>query len=338
MTDVVTPTEDAGELGQGGGLLAELAFSDLYLEPDIQAWFKRSPDDRERHVVQGDLLEETQALRRRLQEHNTGHDFRVDWEGVRVRVQRIETVDGDVYVCRRLRERPMAFADLGYPPKLMKALLSEDFTKGGLVLFTGPAGAGKSTSLASWLAARLATFGGTACTIENPVEVALHGRHGTGDVVGTCYQTQVREDAEFGPSIQRILRAAPNMIFIGEIRGRDAAAQAVLAGTSGHLVSSTLHANNVQAGLERLKTMMAESRLDAGFLADSVAAVLHQTMTTTRLGGTQRRRVSVTPLIVSGAQNETAIRAHLRSGEFSQLVSEIERQRRVMSSGNEGAI
>lgn len=338
MTSAVIATAETSEPGQGGGPLVGLAFSDLYLEPDSQAWFKRSPDDRERHVVQGDTLEETLALRKRLQEHNTGRDFRVDWESIRLRVQRIETVDGDVYVCRRLLDQPIAFAELGYPPKLMKALLSDEFTKGGLVLFTGPAGAGKSTSLASWLAARLATFGGTACTIENPVEVTLHGRHGTGDVVGTCYQTQVREDAEFGPSIQRILRAAPNMIFIGEIRGKDAAAQAVLAGTSGHLVTSTLHANNVQAGLERLKTMLAESGLDAGFLADAVAAVLYQTMTTTRIGGTQRKRVVVTPLIVAGAQNETAIRAHLRSGDFSQLVSEIERQRRVMVQSGEGAL
>lgn len=320
------------------GRLAGLGFSDLYLEPEDQAWFKLAPDDRERHVVSGALLEEAHELRRSLQDHRTGLDFRVDWDGLRLRVQRIETVNGDVYVCRRLLDHPMPFQELKFPQKLSDVLLGDDLGRGGLVLFTGPTGAGKSMSQASWIAARLARFGGTACTVENPVEVPLHGRHGSGGVVGTCYQTEVHDDAEFGPSIRRILRAAPNMMMIGEIRANDAAAQAVLAGSSGHLVSSTLHANDVLAALERLKTMLVETSLDVNFMADALAVVLHQTMITSRVGGESKRRVVVSPLVIAGAANETAIRSTIRKGDFSLLASEMRRQDQLCRSSEGGRL
>lgn len=311
--------------------LKALPFSDLYLEPD-GAWFKTSPSDRERRTLGERTLEETLELRRRLQEHRTGLDFRAEWDGIGLRVQRIETLEGDVYICRRLLDRPIDYDKLGYPPRLLDAMLSEHFGKGGLVLWTGATGDGKSMSQASWMIERLRKFGGTACTVENPVEIVLQGRHGAGPIVGTCYQTEVHSDAEFGTTIHRLLRAAPNLIMLGEIRTREAAAQAVLAGTSGHLVSSTLHANDVQTALERMKNMVRESGLDVSFLADALCAVIHQSMRMASYGGTERRILTVTPLVIAGVTNETAIRATLRKGDFSQLSSEIDRQRRIVSA------
>ncbi|RKP47564.1 ATPase, T2SS/T4P/T4SS family [Trinickia fusca] len=314
-----------------GVALKDLPFSDLYLEPD-GAWFKTSPSDKERRSLVDLSLDESLALRRRLQEHRTGLDFRADWEGIGLRVQRIETLEGDVYICRRLLDRPIEYSRLGYPPRLLDAMLSDAFAKGGLVLWTGATGDGKSMSQASWMLERLKRFGGTACTVENPVEIVLQGRHGSGSVVGTCYQTEVHNDSEFGTTIHRLLRAAPNLIMLGEIRTREAAAQAVLAGTSGHLVSSTLHANDVQTALERMKNMVRESGLDVSFLADALCAVIHQSMRMASYGGSERRVITVTPLVIAGATNETAIRATLRKGDFSQLSSEIDRQRRIVSA------
>jgi len=319
--------------------LKALPFSDLYLEPDGEAWFKNSPNDRERHSLVRPSREEALELRHQLQEHRTGLDFRADWKGMGLRVQRIETLDGDVYICRRLLDRPIPFERIGYPRRLQEQLLADNFSKGGLVLWTGATGDGKSMSQASWLIGRLRKFGGTACTVENPVEIMLQGRHGSGAVMGTCYQTEVQTDGEFGVAIHRLLRAAPNMIMLGEIRTREAAAQAVLAGTSGHLVSSTLHANDVQTALERMKNMVRESGLDVSFLGDALSAILHQSMSTVTYMGRQRRVLKVTPLIVSGSANETGIRSNLRKGDFSQLSSEIERQRRIVSAeGDAGRI
>lgn len=312
-------------------LIKALAFSDLYLEPD-GAWYKKSPSDRDRGALSLAMLEEARAMRADLQGHKTGLDFRAHWDGVDYRVQRLETLNGDVYVCRRLLDKPIPFGELGYSKKLQEAMLTDNFTRGGLVLVTGSTGDGKSMTLASWLIERLKRFGGTACTVENPIEIILQGQYGSGSVVGTCYQTEVRSDADFSSAVVRLLRAAPNMIMLGEIRGRDVAAQAVLAGTSGHLVSSTLHANDLATALERLKNMTREAGLDVSFLADALCAVFHQEMSTSSFGGKEVRTLKVTPLIISGATNETGIRANLRSGEFSLLASEIERQKRLASS------
>jgi type II secretory ATPase GspE/PulE/Tfp pilus assembly ATPase PilB-like protein len=312
-------------------MLRELAFTDLYLEPD-GAWFKRGAGDKERRQLDRATLEESTALRRQLQGHQTGRDFRTEWERLGLRVQRLETLDGDVYVCRRLRDHPIEFEKIGFPAVLADALLADRFSKGGLVLWTGATGEGKSMSQASWVLARLSRFGGTACTVENPVEIRLQGQHGSGPVVGTCYQTEIRSDSEYAEEILRLLRAAPNLIMLGEIRSRDSAAQALLAGTSGHIVSATLHAKDVPMALERVKNMVRESGLDVNLLADSLCAVVHQSMRTVEFQGAERHVVTASPLIVSDSVNETAIRSTLRKGDFSQLASEIERQRNCIVS------
>lgn len=315
--------------GEPSGSLKTLDFSDLYLEPDGRAWFKNSPNDRQRHSIESEAgAAEIAELRRQLQEHRTGLDFRTEWDGIGLRVERINTLEGDVYVCRRLLKKPIAFEKLGMPPKLQESLLSEHL-KQGLVLFTGGTGSGKSMSQSSWLVARLARFGGTACTVENPIEIVLQGEHGFGDAVGTCYQTEVQSENEYGPAIQRMLRAAPNIIMLGEIRSKEAAAQAVLAGTSGHIVTSTVHGSDVQTCLERIKNMLRGSGLDESMLGEALAGVIHQSMTTYSFGeSTRARKLSVTPLMVAGSPSETAIRANLRTGDFSQLSSEIDRQKR----------
>lgn len=312
--------------------LGALAFSDLYLEPDGRAWYKRSTGDRERRVLEGIALEQALDLRKDIQQHKTGVDFRKYWEDLCLRVQRLDTLEGDVYVCRKLLPRPIPFEQIGYPAALQEALLSEAVTKSGLILWTGSTGAGKSMSQISWLEARLHRHGGTACTIENPVEITLQGPHGSGKVVGTCYQTEIQADEDYGKVILRLLRAAPNVIMLGEIRTRDAAAQTILAGTSGHCVSTTLHANDLQTALERLKNMLREAGLDVAFMAEALSAVIHQSMKVTYFGGKEIRTLTVTPLVISGSTNETGIRANIRSGEFTQLSSEIERQKRMLQS------
>jgi twitching motility protein PilT len=84
--------------------------------------------------------------------------------------------------------------------------------------------------------------------------------------------------------------------------------------------------------LERVKNMVRESGLDVNLLADSLCAVVHQSMRTVEFQGAERHVVTASPLIVSDSVNETAIRSTLRKGDFSQLASEIERQRNCIVS------
>ncbi|WP_321935268.1 ATPase, T2SS/T4P/T4SS family [Paraburkholderia sp. J8-2] len=314
--------------------VSALKFSDLYLEPGDIAWFKRNARDKQRNVVPVNLLASVTELRSNLSGHPTGFDFRANWEDVEIRVQRLETLDGDVFVCRRLLPRPIAFNVLGYPPRLQEALLSPVFSKGGLLVFAGASSEGKSMSLASWLVARMRKFGGTACTIENPIEIRLQGQYSSDDgkVIGTCYQNPAENDAQFGPLIVRMLRAAPNIMMLGEIRTRDAAAEAILAAASGHLVGITIHAKSVAAALERLHNMVSDSGIDTGMLADALCGIIHQEMdVAVDANGQDKVSLRVSPLIVAGATNETSSRNHVRSGKFTALASEIERQRNISS-------
>lgn len=319
--------------------VAALKFSDLYLEPSGVAWYKRNPRDRQRNGVPDELKPSVDELRSQLSSHDTGFDFRANWgESVEIRVQRLDTLDGDVFVCRRLLPEPIAFSGLGYLPRLQEALLSPIFSKGGLLCFAGASGEGKSMSQASWLVARMRKYGGTACTIENPIEIRLQGQYASDDgkVIGTCYQNQAMNDAEFGPLIVRMLRAAPNIIMLGEIRTREAAAEAILAAASGHLVAITIHAKSVVTALDRLHNMVSESGIDTGMLADALCGIVHQEMDV-RLDrdGNDKVDLRVAPLIVAGAMNEVAIRSHVRSGKFAALVSENERQRNILCGSAE---
>ena len=321
---------------QNSQSLSDIEFSDLYLEPSGDAWYKRSPSDREHNTLSGQALRDALDLREHVQQHVTGIDFSAIWRNMRFRVGRVETFEGDVFVCRKLVTDIFPLASLGFPPLLVDSLLSADLNRGGIVLFTGQTGAGKSCSLAAWIVSRLERFGGAAWTVENPIEIIIGGRHaGENGVMGSCYQTEVRNDDDFGASIQRILRAAPNMIMIGEIRNSGAAYQAMLAGTSGHLVGASLHANDILSALERMRSMLSEARPNGNvlnFMSESLAAVIHQSLVKTFVEGREKTTLRLSQLIIAGSKNATAIRSHIREGDFSLLSSEIERQQRLSSS------
>lgn len=309
--------------------LKRTGFSDLFIEAKGAAWFKRATSERGRRHLSGAEMREVEDLRAALSHNGHDTDFRVEWGGMSLRVARITSIHGDVYIVRRLLEQPIPFGELGYPARIAEALMSESFLRGGVVLFTGSTGAGKSASLSSWLVARLQAYGGTAWTVENPAEIALQGVHGA----GICYQTEVRDDAEFGTAIRQMLRAAPNLLMVGEIRSAEATMLSVQAGTSGHLLGATLHGNDLPTSLERVAGLLREAGQDRALLADGLSAVIHQSLTiTTSPEGRSRYVLNVNPLIVSGAFNESAIRSVLRKGDFSQLASELNRQRNLMLS------
>jgi general secretion pathway protein E len=133
----------------------------------------------------------------------------------------------------------------------------------GMLLVTGPTGAGKSTSLYAFLKA-INTPRHNILTIEDPIEYTLNG-------VG---QTQVNTKAgmTFAKGLRAILRQDPDVIMIGEIRDADTASIAVQSSLTGHMVFSTLHTNTAVGAISRLRDMGIESYL----LASALSGVLSQ--------------------------------------------------------------
>lgn len=323
--------------------LSNLVFSDLFVADTAAAsWFKSTPDSMTVSPIPPECAPELEQLRRHLEAHKDSAGFRVDWParrgGMRLRVERIATTEtAAIFVCRRFKLLPGPLASLGVPATVGNKLLAEDLTD-GLVLFFGKAGAGKSTTAASFVMERLWAFGGVCWTIENPVELALEGPHGK----GWCYQTEVKSDDGIGPAVRNLMRATPNIILIGELRDGAAVREAIAAATSGHLVVATFHAADLQSGIARLARLAGD--VSAAGLADALKVAVHLTLHNHVPGqkvgsnllaealpkgtGTPPRVLSVEPLWLTG-QNAEGVRSMVRDGEFHQLSSEVERQRRA---------
>ncbi len=132
----------------------------------------------------------------------------------------------------------------------------------GLVLFTGPTGSGKTTSLYAALA-RLNTEERKIVTLEDPVEYDLAGI--------TQMQVQPEIGFTFPTGLRSILRHDPDVILIGEIRDAETASIAVGSALTGHLVLSTLHTQDAAGAVVRLMDMGVEPYLVASSVQGMIA-------------------------------------------------------------------
>ena len=133
----------------------------------------------------------------------------------------------------------------------------------GIILVTGPTGSGKTTTLYAALNA-MNRPDRKIITAEDPVEYYLPGIN----------QTEVRHDIglDFAKIIKAMLRQAPNMILVGEMRDHETASMGIQASLTGHLVFSTLHTNDAPSAISRLTDIGVPGYL----VASSVIAVLAQ--------------------------------------------------------------
>ena len=131
----------------------------------------------------------------------------------------------------------------------------------GVVLVTGPTGSGKTTTLYACLG-QINTPDKKLITVEDPVEYQMSGIN----------QVQVNKDVglDFSAALRSILRQAPNIVMIGEIRDAETADIAMEAALTGHLVFSTLHTNDAPSAVTRL--------LDIGVKPFLVASALRAAM------------------------------------------------------------
>jgi len=182
-----------------------------------------------------------------------------------LRVSALPANHGESIVMRILdRESVMVgLTDLGFHHTDLAIFNSLIRKPNGIVLITGPTGSGKTTTLYAALQ-ELNTSDRKIITAEDPVEYHISGLN----------QCQVQR--KVGLTFQRILRAmlrqAPNIILVGEIRDKETAEIAVQAALTGHLVFSTLHTNDAPSALTRLIDMGVAPFL----VASSIQAVMGQ--------------------------------------------------------------
>lgn len=203
-----------------------------------------------------------------IAEKRLPHDGRITMstqgEKFDLRVSVIPTKHGET-ICLRILGRESLFMDLGQlgmDPAQEKLFSKMVQLPQGLILITGPTGSGKTTSLYAALA-QANDDGRKIITIEDPVEYQMEG----------ISQIQTRDDIglTFASGLRSVLRHDPDVVLVGEIRDQDTAEIAVRAAQTGHLVLSTLHANDSIGVLSRLLGMNMDPHLIGSSLVASVA-------------------------------------------------------------------
>jgi len=183
---------------------------------------------------------------------------------VDIRVSALPTQHGERLVLRLLDKARglLTLEELGMKERERQEIETLIRRPNGMILFTGPTGSGKSTSLYAILQA-LARPEVNVITVEDPIEYDLPG-------VG---QVQVNEKAglTFASTLRSILRQDPDIIMIGEMRDFETAHIGIQSSLTGHLVFSTLHTNDSISAVTRLIDMGIEPYLVASSLLGVVA-------------------------------------------------------------------
>ncbi len=188
----------------------------------------------------------------------------------KVTIRYLDKADG----VRKLGELNLSKRNL----ELLQAAMSRDQ---GLILITGPTGSGKTTTLYALLNSVNAENLNIQ-TIEDPIEYEIEGLNQT--------QTDPVHSIDFAQGLRRLMRADPDIILIGECRDEETASAAVNAALTGHLVLTTLHANDCLRAVSRFISMGVPPYL----LADSLALTQAQRLVR-KLCGQCKQMIAITP-------------------------------------------
>ncbi|WP_428608085.1 PilT/PilU family type 4a pilus ATPase [Sedimenticola sp.] len=291
MEPISIGSEDKVDFNAILNLMAQKKASDLFVTAGMPPCIKvngrimpvaksKFSDDQSRELVMSIM---SPAQREEFSQTNECN-FAVSSKGAgRFRVSAFVQRDAVGMVLRRIETRIPEIQDLLLPPVLKELALA----KRGIVFFVGATGTGKSTSLASLVGYRNRNSSGHIITIEDPIEF-IHNHDGC-----IITQREVGIDTEsYEVALKNTLRQAPDVILIGEIRTRETMEHAIAFAETGHLVLSTLHANNANQALDRIINFFPEDRRDQVFmdLSLNLRAVIAQQLIR-RPDGKSRRPV-----------------------------------------------
>ena len=180
--------------------------------------------------------------------------------------------------------------------------------KRGLILMVGATGSGKSTTLAAMINYRNEHFADHIVTIEDPIEF-LHSNKRS-----IINQREVGLDTKsYARALRGVMRAAPDVILIGEIRDRESMEAAIALSGTGHLVLATLHANNCAETLDRIINMFDHAQHPQVLL--DLSQYLRCIMAQRLVPGSNGKRVAAVEIML----NTPHVSELIRKGDVSSI-------------------
>ena len=232
-------------------------------------------------------------------------DFAISEPGLgRFRVNVFHQRGNVAMVLRYITAEMPTLEELGMPDQLKELVM----LKRGLVLMVGAAGHGKSTTLAAMINHRNDKTSSHIITIEDPIEF-LHPNKQS-----IVNQREVGLDTKsYGRALKSAMRAAPDVIQIGEIRDRESMQAAIDMAGTGHLVLATLHSNNAPETLDRIINMFPQEQHSQVFmdLGHYLRAIISQRLVRARTG----KRVAAVELML----NTPHIKDLILKGDISEV-------------------
>jgi twitching motility protein PilT len=239
--------------------------------------------------------------------------FAVSVEGLRLRVNASETLGGKKIAVRLLDETARDVTDLGLPAEVEQAVSHHQ----GLVLVTGPAGHGKTTTLAALVELVNSTRACHIISVEDPVEILLPSKR------AMVSQREVHTHTKsFERALKGALRQDPDVIVVGELRDATTVRMALSASETGHLVIGTMNTPSTTSTIDRLIDLFPPSDQPQvrATLSAGLRLVLNQRLVPRAGGG---RRVAVCELL----PGSLALSNLIREDKLYQLSSLMQRGR-----------
>lgn len=241
--------------------------------------------------------------------HDVDYVFDIP-DGVRCRANAFLATRGPSAVFHLIKPGQHTLASLGIPAAATQILEMDR----GLVLVTGPAGSGKSTTLSALVNAIAETKAAHILTIEDPVEFVHKG-----DLALVNHRELGTSTPSFARALKSALREDPDVIVIGEMRDLETIQLAITAAETGHLVIGTLHTSSAPKTITRIIDVFPPDKQEQvrTMLAESLQMVLSQVLVKRTDG---QGRVAAFELLLAS----TAIKNQIRENQIFQITGSIE--------------
>jgi len=230
--------------------------------------FQNIPADKI-NLIANNLMERVSKQNNYLEPASGFMSFQVGHKNISIRLEMAPVKVGTVFLPKftlrllNIKRNTTKLEHFVLPQHQLSILKNLTLRPDGLIIVTGPTGSGKSTMLKAMLRNIRETYPEkNIYSIEDPVEEQLDG----------VVSVEVNKHVSFSQALRSILRHDPDVIMVGEIRDQETAELAMRAALTGHLVLTTLHANDAHGAIGRLRNF----GLDNGLIADNLLAITAQ--------------------------------------------------------------